>query len=108
VGGVEFKWINGAHSVVPPSGFQNFFGSAPHYRFVDFDGISEMDDILSKIRDMPKESTPEDTIRSLIGDMNSFGVEALRSTLDRLFEILEQDPEIDVSTRYYHSKKRCC
>lgn len=95
LGGIEFKWINGGHSVVPPPGFETFFGSAPHYRFVDFDGISEMDDMLSKIRDMPQKSTPEDTIRKLIGDMESFGAHAVRSTLDRLFEILEQNPDID-------------
>lgn len=104
--GVEFKWINGGHSAVPPPGFENFFGSAPHYRFIDFDGISEMDDMLSKIREMPQESTPEETIRSLMGDLHSFGGQAVQSTLDNLFEILEQDPDIDVSTRCYMTE--CC
>lgn len=63
-----------------------------------------MDDMLSKIRDMPQKSTPEDTIRKLIGDMESFGAHAVRSTLDRLFEILEQNPDIDVSTRCHRFK----
>ncbi|RKU40520.1 hypothetical protein DL546_002270 [Coniochaeta pulveracea] len=93
--GVEFKWINGGHSVVPPAGFEDFFGLAPHFRFIDFDGIGEMDDMMNKIREMPQESTPEETIRKLIGNLESFSGRAVRSALDRLFEILEQDPEID-------------
>lgn len=95
--GVEFKWINGGHSVVPPAGFEDFFGLAPHFRFIDFDGISEMDDMLSKIREMPQESTPEETIRKLIGNLQSFSGHAVKSALDRLFDILEEDPDIDVS-----------
>lgn len=55
--------------------------------------------MMNKIREMPQESTPEETIRKLIGNLESFSGRAVRSALDRLFEILEQDPEIDVSPR---------
>jgi hypothetical protein len=59
--------------------------------------------MLSKIREMPQESTPEETIRKLIGNLQSFSGHAVKSALDRLFDILEQDPEIDVSARCLRS-----
>lgn len=93
---VEFKWIDGGHGVTPPSGFDNYFGAPPLYRFIDFDGVSKIDDILSKVRDLPQGLTAEDTMRSLVGDQASWTVAAVRTTLDRLFDIVDSDPEIDV------------
>ena len=96
-GSVEFKWINGGHAAVPPAGFDNYFGAPPLYRFVDFDGITGLDDMLSKIRHLPKGATPEDTMRRLVGEQQPFTARAVKCTLDRLFKVLEDDPEIDVS-----------
>ncbi|KAF7556679.1 hypothetical protein G7Z17_g1247 [Cylindrodendrum hubeiense] len=94
-GSVNFKWIDGGHDAKPPAGFDNYFGQPPLYRFIDFDGIEEMDDMMNKIRDFPEGMSAEDTIRSLVGDKEMYTGPAVRSTLNRIFEILDEDPTID-------------
>ncbi|KAK2595359.1 hypothetical protein QQS21_006895 [Conoideocrella luteorostrata] len=93
-GTAEFKWINGAHSATPPPGFEAYFGPGPLYRFIDFDGVSELDDMLSKLREFPEGLNAEDTMRRLIGDNQAFTAPAVRRTLGRLIDMLDEDPEI--------------
>ncbi|KAG5934393.1 hypothetical protein E4U59_006250 [Claviceps monticola] len=90
----RFKWINGGHAATPPPGFDEYFGPEPLYRFIDFDGVSELDDILSRLRDMPQGITAEDAMRKLVGDKPSFKATAIQNTLDRLMMVLDEDPEI--------------
>ena len=99
-GSVNFKWIDGAHDAQPPPGFDSYFGSPPLYRFIDFDGTTELDDMMSKIRDLPEGLTAEDTMRRLVGGKEMFKGPAVKSTLERIFEILDDDPEIDVGYRW--------
>lgn len=98
LGSVELKWINGGHVATPPPGFENYFGAPPLYRFIDFEGVSEFDDMLSKIRDIPKGLTAEDSMRRLVANQTSFRAEVVEATLERLFKIIDEDPEIDVSS----------
>jgi hypothetical protein len=93
----SFKWINGAHKAVPPTGFDDYFGTPPLFRFMEFDGVEGLGDMLEKVRDFPEGMSAEDTIRQLIGDDQVWTGKAVRSALDRLFEIIDSDPEIDVS-----------
>lgn len=94
---MEFKWINGGYSANPPAGFNDYFGRPPLFRHINFEGISELDDMVNKIRDMPEGMSPEDTIRKLIGEKDMYDAPAVKGALDRLMEILDEDPEIDVS-----------
>lgn len=101
VGGIdnlEFKWINGAHVATPPDGYDAYFGTREVYRHVNFDGISALDDILSSIRDMPDGDSAEESIRRLtVG--HTWSSKQINATLDRLFQIIDDDPEIDVRDR---------
>ena len=95
-GSVEFKWIDGAHDTTPPKGFETYFGAPPLYRFIAFDDINILDDMLSRIRDIPQGAYAEDTMRQLIGDNRSYTAPAILSAMDRLLSIIDDDPEIEV------------
>ncbi|KAG6017862.1 hypothetical protein E4U54_001776 [Claviceps lovelessii] len=90
----RFKWINGGHPVMPPAGFDDYFGPGPLYRFIDFDGVSELDDITSKLREIPQGLTAEDAMRRLIGNKQSFHASSVRNTLNSLIGVLDLDSSI--------------
>jgi hypothetical protein len=94
---VEFKWIDGAHSTTPPENFTSYFGAPPYYRFFQFDGVSALDTMVTKIREMPVGVSAEDTIRKMINEDELASLDAIRSTLDSIFKIIDDDPSIDVS-----------
>ena len=56
-----------------------------------------MDDITEKIRSIPEGTSAEETMRLLVGDQEAFTGPAVKETMARLFQILDEDPEIDVS-----------
>ncbi|KAH0531443.1 hypothetical protein TsFJ059_000272 [Trichoderma semiorbis] len=93
--GVEFKWINGFTEAIPPAGFNDYFGAPPLYRFMDVDGTSELEKIIVRIRDLPQGESPEETMRKLIADKEQFTTPAVTLALDRLLQLLDEDPEID-------------
>lgn len=95
-GNIEFRWISGSHSATPPKGFEDYFGPPPLYRFIGYDGMSAMDDVLNKIRDLPQGLTAEDTIRKLVGEHQPFTPDAIMATMDELIQTIDDDPEIDV------------
>ncbi|RYP44956.1 hypothetical protein DL768_008641 [Monosporascus sp. mg162] len=101
---VKFRWIDGSHRAVPPPGFENYFGQPPLYRFVAFDGVEALDDVLSRIRELPQGITPEDTIRSLVKEQQPYSPRTLQSALDRLFQIMDEDPEIDRRAAAYRKR----
>ncbi|RMZ91956.1 hypothetical protein DV736_g818, partial [Chaetothyriales sp. CBS 134916] len=92
---VDFKWIDGSHTAAPPKGFENYFGKPPLYRHFLYDGVSELDDMLTKLRDMQQGEVAEDTIRKLIGAQETFHGPAILSTIEGLLKIVNDDPEID-------------
>lgn len=51
----------------------------------------------SKIREFPEGLTAEDTIRRLVGEQEVYSWPAVKAALDRVFEALDEDQEIDVS-----------
>lgn len=109
VGGLEnleFKWINGGHGVTPPEGFESYFGSTQLYRFIDFDGLAALDDVLFKIREMPEGESAEESIRKLaVG--STWSSKNITTTLDRLFQIIDEDPDIDVGQILNPTKFTC-
>ncbi|KAF3065509.1 hypothetical protein CFAM422_009754 [Trichoderma lentiforme] len=92
---VEFKWVNGFTEATPPAGFDDYFGAPPLYRFMDVDGVSELEQIIARIRDLPQGESPEETMRKLIADKEQFTTPAVTMALDRLLQLLDEDPEID-------------
>lgn len=63
---------------------------------MEYDGISGLDDMLTKIRDFPEGMSAEDTMRQLLGEQEMFSNNAVNKSMDRLFKIIDEDPEIDV------------
>ena len=96
-GAVDFKWIDGGHTATPPEGFETYFGAPPLFRFINFDGIEGMDDMLVKVRHVPEGLSAEDTMRQLIGEQDVFSGPAVMSTVDRLLAMLDEDHEIEVN-----------
>ncbi|KAF7504995.1 hypothetical protein GJ744_001516 [Endocarpon pusillum] len=94
-GSAQFKWIDGGYTATPPPGFETYFGGPPYYRFMEYDGVAAVDDILSKIRELPEGESPEATMRKLVAEQETIGGPALLRTLARLFEILDEDPDIE-------------
>lgn len=69
-GTTSFFYTQGTVPCTPPAGFETYFGPAPHYRFIEFDGIKG-NDVLERIRDMPEGRNAEDVLRELLGDDDS-------------------------------------
>ncbi|KAH8671518.1 serine hydrolase FSH [Xylariales sp. PMI_506] len=68
-GTATFHFIHGPCKAIPPEGFEDYFGKAPHYRFIEPDKDVEktdFDDVLARIRDFPNGESPEDTMRELM------------------------------------------
>ncbi|KAK8044979.1 Serine hydrolase FSH [Apiospora rasikravindrae] len=89
----SFTWIDGIHETAPPDGFQDYFGAAPWHRHVKF----EASNFLKRIRQFPQEQGAEDSMRFLLAGEELIPAESLTEALDRIFKIMEEDPEITVS-----------
>ncbi|KAG5927126.1 hypothetical protein E4U42_002575 [Claviceps africana] len=96
-GKISFKFITGRHEAIPPAGFEDYFGRGPLYRFIPFDGIGALDDILHKLDDFPQGETAEDTIRQLLhSDYGSqYSLEGVRASIEYILEAVRADPEIE-------------
>lgn len=81
---------------MPPQGFEDYFGAGPLWRFIDYDGGAAFD-VVDRIRDFPEGSNPEETMRELFGPNPSCLVESVKNATQRLLDILDADPEIEVS-----------
>lgn len=103
---LDFTWINGAHSATPPEGYESYFGNNGLYRFIDFDGITALDDMMFKIRDMPEGESAEDSIRKLVVG-STWPSKNVTTTIDRLFRLIDEDPEIDVGYTFFFSCLWC-
>ncbi|KAG5972446.1 hypothetical protein E4U58_006554 [Claviceps cyperi] len=93
---ISFKWISGRHEAIPPAGFSDYFGRGPLYRFIPFDGIEALEDVLHKLSEFPQGETAEDTIRQLIkSDHGSqYTWDAVRTTIEYILDAVREDPEI--------------
>lgn len=91
-----FHFVQGPYAVVPPPGYEDFFGGPPYYRFiVPLDGDAGTIDVIERIRDFPQLETPEMTMRELM----TYGVaktdDSARRTLDYLYDIMDKDGPFD-------------
>lgn len=94
-GALSFHWAQGTNTCKPPQGFDNYFGTGPFFRFIDFDGLSGLDDILEKIRDFPQAMAAEDTMRQLTQSGRSHSTASVQKAISELLQTLEDDPEIE-------------
>jgi hypothetical protein len=74
------------------TGFEEYFGVGPHYRWADDGGAAE-DSMISRVRQIPVGQNPEDVMRDLVGDrqvpwLNYKGV------MEYLYQTLEENPDI--------------
>ncbi|KAG6145387.1 hypothetical protein E4U24_004192 [Claviceps purpurea] len=94
---ISFKWISGRHEAIPPAGFSDYFGRGPLYRFIPFDGIEALDDVLHKLDEFPQGETAEDTIRQLIqSDYGSqYTLDGVRTSIEYILDAVREDPEIE-------------
>ncbi|KAH3912578.1 hypothetical protein HBI56_154130 [Parastagonospora nodorum] len=95
-GTASFFFLQGPYEVTPPSGYEEFFGGPPYYRFiVPSDADSETVDVLERIRDFPQLETPEMTMRELM----TYGIaktdDSARQTLLYLYEVMEKEGPFD-------------
>jgi hypothetical protein len=70
----------------------------PHYRWFDNEAKHIKDDPVAKFRAIPPGLSPEDAIRMLAGEPSQSHAKYVQPTVDRLFQLLEDDPEIEVRT----------
>ncbi|TVY16237.1 Esterase FUS5 [Lachnellula arida] len=65
----ELHFIHGPCQAFPPEGFEEYFGAAPYFRFIEGakaeDG-SDDGDVLERIRNFPQGATAEDQMRELM------------------------------------------
>jgi len=87
-GSASFFFTQGTVKCTPPAGFQDYFGPAPHYRFIEYDGIKQ-NDVLERVRDFPEGENPEDVLRELLPT----GEEDLRQSVKKALETIYQTME---------------
>ncbi|KAE8443298.1 hypothetical protein EG329_002014 [Mollisiaceae sp. DMI_Dod_QoI] len=98
-GTATFFFTQGQNECTPPPGFQDYFGPAPHYRFIEYDGI-EQNDVLERVRDFPEGENPEDVLRELMPGGSEELQQSFRKALDALYLTMEQHGPFDVICAY--------
>ncbi|KAJ5967069.1 hypothetical protein N7501_003317 [Penicillium viridicatum] len=99
-GVVDFKWIDGFHETPAPPTYQDYYGAPPHYRWFNW-GSEDIkngpvkDDPVVKFRAIAPSFSPEDTMRTCFGERKQPYAKHVQPSLDRLFQLLEEDPEIE-------------
>ncbi|KAH9224370.1 serine hydrolase FSH [Leptodontidium sp. 2 PMI_412] len=93
-GTTEFFFTQGSIKCNPPSGFLDYFGPAPHYRFIEYDGI-EQNDVLERVRDFPEGENPEEVLRELMPEGSEGIRSSVRAALDALYDTIEKHGPFD-------------
>ncbi|EPE03870.1 ef-hand calcium-binding domain protein [Ophiostoma piceae UAMH 11346] len=96
-GDADFHFIEGPCVAVPPPGFEDYFGNPPYRRFMEPDevGVTQEDDVLTRIRDFPDCETPEDTMRELMKEGVATSHRSTDNALKYLLNIMEQQGPFD-------------
>ncbi|KAK3294933.1 serine hydrolase FSH [Chaetomium fimeti] len=102
-GTATFHFIHGPCKAVPPEGFEDYFGNAPYFRFIEPDkdlGNPNQDDILARIRDFPDCETPEDTMRELMREGVSTTHRSTNNALKFLLKVMQEQGPFDAIIGY--------
>jgi len=103
----ELHFIHGPCQAFPPEGFEEYFGAAPYYRFIEGakaeDGSHDDSDVLERIRNFPEGGSAEDQMRALMymgvsatplpsaEDNNKAEDSSTQKAIDYLYRIMEED-----------------
>ncbi|KAK3319483.1 serine hydrolase-domain-containing protein [Cercophora scortea] len=96
-----FTYSQGTHEVHPPTGWEDYFGSLPLFRFLDT-SRGDAFETLRRLRHVPRGLSPEETMRQFqaAGTSGDWQQSAWRTALDGVFKTLDEDPEIDAVIGY--------
>ena len=95
-GTASFHFIHGDIESPPPNGFEEFFGSPPHRRFVkDYCNGRTDQDFLDTIWNAPHWLTPEQKYRELVHSLRPESTDISRTIFDRLYRVLDNDGPFD-------------
>jgi dienelactone hydrolase len=97
-------FIHGPVKAYPPEGFEEYFGTAPYFRFIEAakteDGNDD-GDVLERIRNFPEGATAEDQMRELMNigvgatpvpsEDNSATNKSAQEAIDYLYRIMRED-----------------
>jgi hypothetical protein len=112
----SFHYINGLVQIKPPqgtnnpfpppvsgqkeleaniwsyTGFEEYFGAGPHYRWAEDGGVAE-ESMISRVRKIPVGQNPEDVMRDLAGDREVVWKNHVQ-VMQYLYDTLEKNPDI--------------
>ncbi|KAK0714129.1 serine hydrolase-domain-containing protein [Lasiosphaeria miniovina] len=96
-----FTYSQGIHEVTPPTGWEDYFGSLPLYRFLDT-SRGDAFETLRRLRHVPHGMRPEDTMRAFQAARSGqdWHQRAWREAMDSVFKTIDEDPEIDAIIGY--------
>jgi len=97
----EFTYSQGIYEVDPPTGWEDYFGARPLYRFLDT-SRGDAFETLRRLRHVPHGMNPEDTMRMFQSESHGedWHQRAWREALDSVFQTLDEDEEIDAIIGY--------
>lgn len=102
-GTASFHFTQGKVETKLPSGFEEYFGPGPHYKFFDDAGIADKS-LTERIQDMPQRDTHEETIRALarggwedgqLDDMDWSVFPSHKNAFAPLYDEIDNDDEIE-------------
>lgn len=89
----QFHWVNGALQGTPPPGYDFYFADPPWHHYIEYlDTGYNMSNL-----DFPREMAPEDALRFGREQLGLYSGAALEAALGRLIQVLDENPDIDVS-----------
>ncbi|KAI9647282.1 hypothetical protein NHQ30_003665 [Ciborinia camelliae] len=102
----ELFFAHGPVDAYPPKGYEDYFGPAPHHRFIKAGNTEEGgDDLLERIRNFPKGATTEDQMRELMRNRSgsipvpnadgSYGDESAQDAMEYLYDIMQEEGPFD-------------
>lgn len=98
-GNATFFFTQGENKCVPPVGFEDYFGPAPHYRFIQYDGIGQ-NDVLERVREFPEGENPEDVLRELMPQGGEQIQQSVRNALNAVYATMEKYGPFDAICAY--------
>jgi hypothetical protein len=90
----SFFFTQGDFPCSPPAGFLEYFGPAPHYRFIEYDGI-EKNDILERIRDFPEGEDGEEVLRELLPAGEGDVQRGVRRAIEGIYRTMDEHGPFD-------------
>lgn len=90
----SFHFIHGTVPSPPPTGFEDFVGSPPHFRFLDTALLNMTEDEARQVvLDTPRYFTPEQRFQHLRQSIRgrSKGTEAIQQVLHRIYCIMDEE-----------------